>query len=82
MMCLFLISGDVAQLGERFPCTEQVVGSIPISSTIFISEYSITVITRRCQRLDIGSIPITRSNYRKQCRVLWITITAYIYQIT
>lgn len=27
--------GAVAQLGERFPCTEEVVGSIPISSTTF-----------------------------------------------
>ena len=26
-------SGAVAQLGERFPCTEEVCGSIPHSST-------------------------------------------------
>ena len=26
--------GAVAQLGERFPCTEEVAGSIPVSSTL------------------------------------------------
>lgn len=26
-------SGDVAQLGERLPCTQQVTGSIPVVST-------------------------------------------------
>jgi hypothetical protein len=30
--------GAVAQLGERFPCTEEVVGSIPISSTIMLNQ--------------------------------------------
>ena len=33
--------------------------------TQVICEYSITVITRRCQRLDVGSIPTTRSNYEQ-----------------
>ena len=27
--------GDVAQLGERLPCTQEVIGSIPFTSTIF-----------------------------------------------
>ena len=27
-------NGAVAQLGERFTCTEEVAGSIPVSSTI------------------------------------------------
>ena len=26
-------NGAVVQLGERFPCTEEVAGSIPVSST-------------------------------------------------
>ena len=29
------VLGGVAQLGERLPCTQEVVGSIPITSTIF-----------------------------------------------
>ena len=29
------VHGGVAQLGERLPCTQEVVGSIPITSTIF-----------------------------------------------
>ena len=29
------VKGAVAQLGERLPCTQEVVGSIPSGSTIF-----------------------------------------------
>ncbi len=29
------IDGAIAQLGERLPCTQEVSGSIPLSSTIF-----------------------------------------------
>ena len=28
--------GGVAQLGERLPCTQEVIGSIPFTSTIFL----------------------------------------------
>ena len=28
--------GAIAQLGERLPCTQEVSGSIPLSSTIFL----------------------------------------------
>ena len=28
------VSGAIAQLGERLPCTQEVSGSIPLSSTI------------------------------------------------
>lgn len=31
-------SGAIAQLGERLPCTQEVVGSIPSGSTIFRGE--------------------------------------------
>ena len=27
--------GDIAQLGERLPCTQEVSGSIPLISTIY-----------------------------------------------
>ena len=30
------MSGGVAQLGERLPCTQEVIGSNPFTSTIFI----------------------------------------------
>ena len=33
---LFLVFGAVAQLGERFTCTEEVAGSIPVSSTFVL----------------------------------------------
>jgi hypothetical protein len=29
------LSGGVAQLGERLPCTQEVIGSIPFTSTRF-----------------------------------------------
>lgn len=47
-------------MGERLVCIQKVAGSTPVCSTI-LSGYRITVITRRCQRLDDGSIPSTRS---------------------
>ena len=31
--------GAIAQLGERLPCTQEVCGSIPHSSTIFYCEH-------------------------------------------
>lgn len=31
---IYLLYGDVAQLGERLPCTEEVTGSSPVVSTI------------------------------------------------
>ena len=33
----FLRNGAIAQLGERLPCTQEVSGSIPLGSTIFLS---------------------------------------------
>ena len=35
------VHGGVAHLGERLPCTQEVVGSIPITSTIFNSSYGL-----------------------------------------
>jgi hypothetical protein len=29
-----ILDGGVAQLGERLPCTQEVIGSIPFTSTI------------------------------------------------
>ena len=36
------ILGGLAQLGERLPCTQEVSGSIPLSSTIINYELGIT----------------------------------------
>ena len=33
----YLVIGGLAQLGERRPCKAEVVGSIPIGSTIFLT---------------------------------------------
>ncbi len=30
-------NGGVAQLGERLPCTQEVIGSIPFTSTILLT---------------------------------------------
>ncbi len=35
-----MFPGGVAQLGEQLLCTQQVVGSIPIASTIFFTTFS------------------------------------------
>ena len=32
------VIGGVAQLGERLPCTQEVIGSIPFTSTSFMVE--------------------------------------------
>ncbi|CDG23187.1 protein of unknown function [Xenorhabdus poinarii G6] len=32
------LNGAIAQLGERLPCTQEVSGSIPLSSTILFDE--------------------------------------------
>jgi hypothetical protein len=34
------LSGAIAQLGERLPCTQEVDGSIPSGSTKFISFFA------------------------------------------
>ena len=33
-----IVNGALAQLGERLPCTQEVSGSIPLSSTIYEAE--------------------------------------------
>ena len=37
-MFLAVCKGVIAQLGERLPCTQEVCGSIPHSSTILLNE--------------------------------------------
>ncbi len=36
--------GGVAQLGERLPCTQEVIGSIPFTSTIFMVVFLLGVV--------------------------------------
>jgi hypothetical protein len=31
-----MVYGGVAQLGERLPCTQEAIGSIPFTSTIYV----------------------------------------------
>ena len=48
--------GGLAQLGERLPCTQEVSGSIPLSSTILVVSCQILVfvlITKICHLTDI-----------------------------
>ena len=42
--------GAIAQLGERFPCTEEVCGSIPHSSTTFMSHRIAEIRQKRMYR--------------------------------
>ena len=44
MLIYASLSGAIAQLGERIPCTDEVVGSIPTGSTIFTMKDSISLI--------------------------------------
>ena len=44
---LKLLFGAVAQLGERLTCTEEVAGSIPVSSTLILLLF---------ENLEIGKI--------------------------
>ncbi len=50
-------TGGLAQLGERLPCTQEVSGSIPLSSTILVVSCQMSVIinvmTNICLLTDI-----------------------------
>ena len=37
-----IINGGVAQLGEQLPCTQQVAGSMPVTSTKFCEAVSLS----------------------------------------
>ena len=52
--------GAVAQLGERLLCKQEVVGSIPSSSTIFYINYFINKLNRECI-MAVPKSKITRS---------------------
>jgi hypothetical protein len=50
-------TGGLAQLGERLPCTQEVSGSIPLSSTILVVSCQMLVIIKMiiniCHLTDI-----------------------------
>ena len=49
------VNGAIAQLGERLPCTQEVSGSIPLSSTNFTLlefVYSLTYTSRLCEKTN------------------------------
>ena len=39
------LDGGVAQLGERLPCTQEVIGSIPFTSTIFMVVFVVDLLS-------------------------------------
>ncbi len=43
--------GAIAQLGERLPCTQEVSGSIPLSSTIISLKYNSEYISNSILRI-------------------------------
>ncbi len=55
--------GAVAQLGERLPCTQEVIGSIPFGSTTFfvISFFAIFMSELGVPALGAGPTPLNRS---------------------
>jgi hypothetical protein len=54
-------SGAIAQLGERLPCTQEVSGSIPLSST---NSFRIRQDERLpCTQEVSGSIPLSSTNF-------------------
>ena len=54
---VFNIDGELAQLGERLLCTQEVIGSIPLFSTIIRRKFNLTPLKRREEvRLDFGNL--------------------------
>lgn len=47
--------GALAQLGERYPCKVEVVGSTPTRSTINLGGYSVVGSGADCKSVAIGS---------------------------
>ena len=62
--------GGLAQLGERLPCTQEVSGSIPLSSTIF--KYGGLSIVEVGQFIDVSDLRI--ANLCHLTDVLFFTI--------
>ena len=56
--------GAIAQLGERLLCKQEVVGSIPSGSTIFLNDGSDAIMTtdERIVRLMKYSVPVRGEN--------------------
>ena len=58
---LKLLFGAVAQLGERLTCTEEVAGSIPVGSTMFLVVFFSSIVFSNIvlmffDNLEIGKI--------------------------
>ena len=58
---LKLLFGAVAQLGERLTCTEEVAGSIPVGSTMFLLVFFSSIVCSNIvlmffDNLEIGKI--------------------------
>ena len=58
---LKLLYGAVAQLGERLTCTEEVAGSIPVGSTMFLVVFFSSIVFSNIvlmffDNLEIGKI--------------------------
>ena len=47
-MILGNLIGAIAQLGERLPCTQEVGGSIPPGSTIYLTNDALAVYRKEC----------------------------------
>ena len=58
--------GAVVQLGERFPCTEEVAGSTPVSSTIAVVAQLVEQLI--CNQQVTGSNPVNGSYNQKKGR--------------
>ena len=55
---LLLIYGGVAQLGERLPCTQEAIGSIPFTSTIFYVLMSVFMFCE-ARHQDVSLVVVT-----------------------
>ena len=60
---LLVVSGAVAQLGERLICTQEVAGSIPTSSTSMVI-CSMVICERTPDKGEVGSSTLPRPTKR------------------
>ena len=69
------IRGAIAQLGERLLCKQEVTGSIPVGSTRFPQNASLSGIVQRCFLIRLffnNPEEVKRIRFRTWNRIYWV----------